>query len=40
MNSILVEPERLVISADPLGIYEFPRPDKLIPAFASTPKQF
>ena len=38
MNSIMVEPERLVITADPLGIYEFPRPDKLIPPFASTPK--
>ena len=40
MNSILVEPERLVITADPLGIYEFPRPDKLIPPYSSAPKQF
>lgn len=40
MNSIMVEPERLVITSDPLGIYEFPRPDRLIPPFASTSKQF
>ena len=28
-STILVEPDRLLIGADPLGIYEFPRPDKL-----------
>ena len=27
-TSILVEPNRLLIAADPWGIYEFPRPDK------------
>jgi len=27
-TSILVEPDRLLLSADPLGIYEFARPDK------------
>jgi hypothetical protein len=27
-NVILVEEERLLIGADPLGIYEFPRPDR------------
>jgi hypothetical protein len=27
-NSILVEPDRLLIGEDPLGIYEFSRPDK------------
>jgi len=26
--AILVEPDRLLLGADPLGIYEFPRPDK------------
>lgn len=30
-TSILVEPERLLLVADPLGIYEFPRPDKSPP---------
>jgi hypothetical protein len=28
-SMILVEPDRLLIGADPQGIYEFPRPDKL-----------
>ena len=28
-STILVEPDRLLIGADPSGIYEFPRPDKL-----------
>jgi len=28
-STILVEPDRLLIGADPQGIYEFPRPDKL-----------
>jgi len=28
-STILVEPDRLLIGADPRGIYEFPRPDKL-----------
>jgi len=28
LNSILVEPDRLILTSDPLGIYEFPRPDK------------
>ena len=27
-NTILVEPERLLIGADPLGVYEFQRPDR------------
>jgi predicted DNA-binding WGR domain protein len=27
-NTILVEPDRLIIGSDPLGIYEFERPDK------------
>jgi len=31
-TSIVVEPNRLLIAADPFGIYEFPRPDKPIPA--------
>jgi len=26
--TILIEPERLLVGADPLGLYEFPRPDK------------
>jgi hypothetical protein len=30
-TSILVEPNRLLIAADPYGIYEFPRPDKPVP---------
>ncbi len=30
-TSILVEPNRLLIAADPFGIYEFPRPDKPAP---------
>ncbi len=29
--AILVEPDRLLLAADPLGIYEFPRPDKAQP---------
>jgi hypothetical protein len=28
INSILVEPEKLIVTSDPLGIYEFTRPDK------------
>jgi hypothetical protein len=38
-TSILVEPNRLLVAADPYGIYEFPRPDKPAPAStaASTP---
>jgi hypothetical protein len=28
-SQILVEPDRLVIGADPTGIYEFPKPQKL-----------
>jgi hypothetical protein len=40
--SILVEPDRLVMAADPTGVYVFPRPDKapgvdLTPASATTP---
>jgi hypothetical protein len=27
-NTILIEPDRLIIGSDPLGIYEFERPDK------------
>ena len=30
-TSILVEPNRLLVAADPYGIYEFPRPDKPAP---------
>jgi hypothetical protein len=30
-TSILVEPDRLLIAADPFGIYEFPRPDRPAP---------
>jgi hypothetical protein len=40
LNSILIEPERLIITSDPLGIYEFPRPDKLISPPTTAPKQF
>ncbi len=40
LNSILIEPERLIITSDPLGIYEFPRPDKLISLPTSAPKPF
>lgn len=29
-NTMLVEPDRLIIGSDPLGIYEFERPDKKI----------
>ncbi len=29
-TAILVEPDRLLLAADPLGIYEFPRPDKTL----------
>jgi hypothetical protein len=28
-SQILVEPDRLLIGADPQGIYEFPKPEKL-----------
>jgi hypothetical protein len=28
LNSILVEPDRLILTSDPLGVYEFSRPDK------------
>jgi hypothetical protein len=31
-TSIVVEPNRLLIAADPYGIYEFPRPDRPAPA--------
>src|SRR5579871_4204009 len=31
-NTILVEPERMIIGGDPIGIYEFQRPDKKSPA--------
>ena len=30
-TAILVEPNRLLVAADPFGIYEFPRPDKPAP---------
>ena len=33
-TSILVEPDRFLIAADPWGIYEFPRPDKPSPRSA------
>lgn len=29
-TTILIEPERLLIGEDPLGVYEFPRPDKKV----------
>jgi len=28
--SLLIEPDRILVAADPLGIYEFPRPDKAV----------
>ena len=31
-STILVEPDRLLLGADPLGVFEFARPDKLTPA--------
>lgn len=31
-NTILVEPDRLLLGSDPLGVFEFARPDKLAPA--------
>ena len=34
-NIILVEPDRLVIAADPFGIFAFPRPDQLKPVPAA-----
>ncbi len=36
-NIILVEPDRLVIAADPFGIFAFPRPDQIKPAAVITP---
>ncbi len=30
-TAILIEPDRLLLASDPLGIYEFPRPDKRPP---------
>jgi hypothetical protein len=27
-SAILIEPDRILLAADPLGVYEFPRPDK------------
>jgi hypothetical protein len=27
-NTILIEPDRMIIGGDPIGIYEFQRPDK------------
>jgi hypothetical protein len=40
LNSILVDPDRLIFSADSLGVYEFPRPDKENISTTSAPKQF
>jgi hypothetical protein len=31
-NTILVEPDRLLLGADPLGVFEFARPDRIPPA--------
>lgn len=31
-NTILIEPDRMIIGGDPIGIYEFQRPDKKTPA--------
>ena len=39
-NSILVEPDHLILTSDPLGVYEFPRPDKDLPTPAPAKKQF
>lgn len=36
-TSILVEPERLIVAADPMGVYVFPRPDKAPGVQASAP---
>ena len=30
-NTILIEPDRMIVGGDPIGIYEFPRPDKKAP---------
>jgi len=35
--SILVEPDRLLLATDSLGIYDFARPDKTLPPATSTP---
>src|SRR5260370_32553885 len=37
-STILVEQDRLIIGSDPLGIYEFDRPDKKIGKRASFPQ--
>jgi hypothetical protein len=36
-TSILVEPNRLLIAADPFGVYEFPRPDR--PSSVASPTE-
>ncbi len=38
-NSILIEPDRLILTADPLGVYDFPRPDLEIKSLKPAPKQ-
>jgi hypothetical protein len=35
---ILVEPDRILLVADPAGIYEFARPDKIQPVAKQTLK--
>jgi hypothetical protein len=35
-NSLLIEPTRLIITADPLGVFEFARPDKTSPVSTTT----
>ena len=45
-TSLVVEPDRLLIAADPWGIFEFPRPDKpsapqqsnIVPKVAGQPR--
>jgi len=39
-NSLLIEPNRLLITSDPLGVFEFPRPDKTSAPSTAAPKQF
>lgn len=36
-SAILIEPDRILLAVDPLGVYEFVRPDKQRPAAIATP---
>ena len=38
-SAILVEPSRILLAVDPLGVYEFARPDKLHPVAVTPPRQ-